>query len=451
MDLSKKSVLVSVISQGLQYLSLIILLGFMLDKLSNEELGIWYVFLTISGLLGMLDLGFSPSIFRNMSYAIAGTDKLMESGYSTYTKGVNYKLASQVVIQSKKMFLLIAVFSSILSLTLGTVYMYSLVDNFFDNQQVLISWGMFVISIFINIRYKFYTPLIQGMGLMYEYYKSIAISNIVLIFVSIILLEFGYKLIAVSAAFLISSIVNRIITAKYFNSDINICGAVKKFSHDSDGLKGYFKTIWKNSWRLGLSSIGAFLTLKVSTLLCASYLGLELTASYALTMQISSAIAGLSSVVFNLQLPEMNKNHISMNTNILKKIILTGMFSAVAIYISISLLFLNYGLDVILFFNSETKLLPYDLMLVVLFMLFLEMMHTLSGSVLVSGNNVPFTESSILSGLAIVLLVWFGLNYFDMGIYWVIMCQFFVQLSYNNWRWPLEVKKVYFQERVGVY
>ena len=119
---------------------------------SNEELGIWYVFLTISGLLGMLDLGFSPSIFRNMSYAIAGTDKLMENGYSTCTKGVNYKLASQIVIQSKKMFLLIAVFSTIFALTVGTIYMSSLVDNLFDNQQVLISWGLFIVAIFINIR-----------------------------------------------------------------------------------------------------------------------------------------------------------------------------------------------------------------------------------------------------------------------------------------------------------
>ncbi len=446
MILNKKSVLIGIISQGLQYLSLIILLGFMLDKLSNEELGIWYVFLTISGLLGMLDLGFSPSIFRNMSYAIAGTDKLMENGYSTCTKGVNYKLASQIVIQSKKMFLLIAVFSTIFALTVGTIYMSSLVDNLFDNQQVLISWGLFIVAIFINIRYKFYTPLIQGMGLMYEYYKSIAISNIVLIFISVTLLEFGYKLIAVSAAFLISSIVNRIITAKYFNSDMKICNAVRSFSHDSTGLGRYFKTIWKNSWRLGLSSIGAFLTLKVSTLFCASYLGLELTASYALTIQISSAIAGLSSVVFNLQLPEMNKSHISLNVDNLRKIILTGLFSAVAIYISLSLLFINYGFDVISFFSDETKLLSYNLTLLILFMLFLEMIHTLSGGILVSGNEVPFTESSILSGLAIVLLVWLGLNYLDMGIYWVIACQFFVQLSYNNWRWPLEVRRMYFKE-----
>jgi O-antigen/teichoic acid export membrane protein len=44
----------------------VIILPFVLRILSTEELGLWYVFGSISALVSLLDFGFSPSIMRNI-------------------------------------------------------------------------------------------------------------------------------------------------------------------------------------------------------------------------------------------------------------------------------------------------------------------------------------------------------------------------------------------------
>ncbi len=60
----------------------------MLRMLSSDELGIWYVFLAIGAMTQMLDMGFSPTITRNVSYAYAGAEKLEKEGIGNVGNGV---------------------------------------------------------------------------------------------------------------------------------------------------------------------------------------------------------------------------------------------------------------------------------------------------------------------------------------------------------------------------
>lgn len=51
-----------------------ILLPFVLIFLSPSELGLWYVFLAVNGLVSMFDFGFDPTFARNIAYAWSGAD-----------------------------------------------------------------------------------------------------------------------------------------------------------------------------------------------------------------------------------------------------------------------------------------------------------------------------------------------------------------------------------------
>ena len=50
----------------------VILLPFILKKMTDEAVGIWNIFQTITFLVLLLDFGFRPSFARNISYIFSG-------------------------------------------------------------------------------------------------------------------------------------------------------------------------------------------------------------------------------------------------------------------------------------------------------------------------------------------------------------------------------------------
>ena len=78
----------------------IFLLPIILQYLSGEELGLWYVFMSVGTFVTMVDFGFSPQIARFVTYAYAGADSLKKSGIvsrcTDYSDGIDRKCCSQI-------------------------------------------------------------------------------------------------------------------------------------------------------------------------------------------------------------------------------------------------------------------------------------------------------------------------------------------------------------------
>ena len=54
----------------------IVVLPLILKMLSAEEVGLWYVFLSISSLALLIDFGFSATLMRHISYAVSGASEI---------------------------------------------------------------------------------------------------------------------------------------------------------------------------------------------------------------------------------------------------------------------------------------------------------------------------------------------------------------------------------------
>lgn len=73
--------------------------------------------------------------------------------------------------------------------------------------------------------------------------------------------------------------------------------------------------------------------------------------------------------------------------------------------------------------------------------LFLEATHSNAASFIITSNSIPFVKSSIFSGIAIIVLSLLLINITNLRLWSFLISQCIVQLSYNNWKWPLEVNK----------
>jgi hypothetical protein len=68
---------------------------------------------------------------------------------------------------------------------------------------------------------------------------------------------------------------------------------------------------------------------------------------------------------------------------------------------------------------------------------FLEQNHSHFASLIASDNNIPFTKAAVLSGLATLLGLLAALTFTRAGLPALVLVPGAVQLSYNNWKWPL--------------
>lgn len=445
----KKDVLWGYLSQFLQYGAALLVLPLLLTKLTSAELGVWYVFMTISALVSMLDMGFTTTLARNVSYVMGGAKRLQKRGYEVVeqTGDIDYGLLKAMIAASRRIFFLIATVALVLLVVPGSAYILHVAREQVDQQAVLLAWSVFVFATVLNLFYKYYTPLLQGRGLYAGFYKSSALANLGFVAISAVLLLAGLGLLAVALGYLVSALVGRWLSWRYLY-DASFKAQLEQTPEAAMSTAEIFGFMWHNAWRLGLGVIGAFLILRANTLLSSAYLGLATTAAYALTLQVFSVLQSVSTVVFNVQLPKLAQYRVTNQRKALIQTMELGLGWALGLFTLGTVMLLWLGTPLIRWIGGQTELLSVPLLTWIGLMMLLELSHSLAAGVIVTGNHVPFVKPALLSGAAIVLLSWVGLKYGGFDVAWLIGSQFVVQLAYNNWQWPWCVYQEFYRPDV---
>jgi O-antigen/teichoic acid export membrane protein len=426
----------------------LILLPFLLHYLSAKEIGLWYTFMSISSFVALLDFGFSPTLTRNVSYVWGGVKKLNKVGIGDEEikmKKPNYKLFFEVFLVTKKIYFFISLFSLLLLLSIGSIYILNVTNDFVGNDHI-IAWVIFCFGVFLNMFFSYWTPLLRGIGAIKQGQIANIISRVVQIVITLIGLVLSFNLIGISIAYFVSGFCLRFISKYYFLCCIDKKSFFKEsveMINKNTRLKELFDIMWFNSWKLGLVALGAFLITQSNILICSIYFGLDVTASYGITLQLFSILTVLSSILYNVYLPELNIAILYKNSYRVKKILISSILVNWVVFI-IGSIFLVIFADLFLnFIQSSINLLPLNLLIFMAIFLFLENNHSMFSTFITSENRIPFVNSSIISGISVFLLSIISVYYTHLGLFGLLFSQAIVQLAYNNWKWPLEVIKKY--------
>lgn len=411
------------------------MLPIVLRILSTDELGMWFVFGSIAALVSLLDFGFSPSMMRNVIYAWSGAKKLYAEGTPEIdiSLGTNYVLLRKLIIASKKIYLMIAVFAGVILLLVGTPYINSLIDS--TQSSFIIAWIIYSIGVFFNLYTSFWNPFLKGIGAIKEANMALVFSKIVYMIFTTIGLHLGGGLVWLSVMYLLFGLVLRELS-KYFFVRISKINEFKSEVNESIDAKEILRVIWPNARRLGVVMIGAWLINRSTTLLSSHFLGLSITAQYGLSIQLLTFVGGMSSLLFNSYVPEITSLKISGDRNRYNALFARSMITQWVMSITgiLSVVFIvPYALD---FIGSNSMLLPTSTLLLLGLVLFLEWNHSTFATLITLGNSVPFVNASLLSGVGIVITALLFAYNTEMGVLGLILAQGIVQLVYNNWYWP---------------
>jgi O-antigen/teichoic acid export membrane protein len=419
-----------------------LLLPFILNMMPPETVGIWSVFMTVTAFTGLLDFGFGPSFTRNITYIFSGVKSLKVNGYETVDNKditVNYGLLKGVIKAMRWFYFRISIALFILLATIGTYYIYTILENYNGNRsEIFIAWSLLIGINTYNLFTLYYDALLQGKGLIKRSKQIIIAGQSVYLIMAASLILAGYGLVAIVAAQASSVIIIRWLSHRTF-----FTRELKQEMHrvTAQSEKDIIKTIFPNAVKIGLTSLGGFMVQRSSIVIGSLYLSLEDIASYGITMQIIAIISGISGIYIATYQPKIAQLRVLNNVPAIKDLYLKGQVILFATFVFFGTGLVLLGDWALRIIGSQTLLMNNHLLVLAIIISLLETNLSTAGNILLTRNTVPFLKASLISGGVIITGLLLGFRFAHGSLLILLVVPLIVDVAYQAWKWPLEVIK----------
>jgi hypothetical protein len=443
-------------------------LPFVLSYLDKAQLDIWYLFLSITICVGLLDFGFSPNVARAVTYAFSGAKELKGKGIASefVTGGTNYVLLAALHGACRKVYALIAGVALIGLLTAGTYYLWDVSPKIttpqFPFERVLPIWLIFVFSTVADIYFKYIGVFIGARGLVGIMQKFNIVCSFVGIALTFLVLYLGYGLLGTVVVSFFMTIATRLFYGYVLFNKIEPNFKEKlaeaRKTHEKPVV---FRHLWHNSWRLGINSLGVFLIYQATVPLSGLLFEKSYITQVGITLQVFNMLNIVSSAWFNLSSPRYANLCSQGKMGLLRCEFLQALFIGVILYV-VGFAVVFFGGNPILHLIGKDKvLLPGAGILLLYGAVFLsEVIHGKCATFILVKNIIPaaLIPATLFTGLGSFLLsivfacpAKFGLETLcatllgrpvelpGLGIASFPFAMLCASVVYNTWRWPLRV------------
>lgn len=419
----------------------ILLLPVILKFLTEDELGLWFVFSSISQVVTLFDFGFNSTISRHMTYAWCGAEHLEKTSVSDiYGNETNVELVSEIIQTCKIVYFLISTVALITMASVGTLYIFSVIRDGMT-RNILLSWVIYIFAVFFNIFYGYWSSLLQGIGAVAERCKMSVYSKFIHILVAVVLIYSGLGLLGVVISYFISGLLFRFIGKYYFNKQID--GLTLIHNSGVDKIKKCFSNVWGTAWKDGIVMLSQYLSTQANTLICAYYIDLSTASVYGLMSQIISIIGSISTSYYSAYQPVFSGAYLRKDTAEQKRILCTTDFIFKVFFLLGIITFYFIGLPIIHIIRPSLKIeIGFIFYLSLFYYIFYQ--KDLFSSMIAASNDIPYWKSYVVTAMVSIILSVILIKYANLGICGLVAAQLITNAIYNCWRWPL-----YIMQRVG--
>ena len=421
----------------------VLLFPMVLSMLPSETVGVWTIFTSVTLITGILDFGFNQSFARNISYVFSGVRSLKRDGHEyvadAENEKIDYVLLKNTIGAMRYFYSRMALILFVFLAVGGTFYMYSLMQNYDgDVREIYVAWAIVCIVNSYNLYTLYYDSLLSGLGLIKRKNQIVLIGNISYLSLAVVLLLCRLGLVAIVSAQLVSVLIIREMSRRsFYSTDIK-----NGLSNVAEGeYKSVLKAIVPNAVKLGLASVGGFLTFRLSTFVGPMYISLSEMASFGITLQLLSVVSSLALLYTNVYLPKVFQWRVENNITQVRRTFRLSMLLVFIAFISGGLLISllgNWALDVL---GSDTQLLAGGLLAFLVLHYYLETNMVNATEYLLAKNEVPFYKRYLVSGVVTVILLFVFVGYLGLGVWGIIAAPMISQSILQYWKWPYEVYK----------
>lgn len=436
-SMTKGNIIWSYIGTVFSMASSFLVLPFIFYFLSSKEIGYWYLILGVNGLTVLLDFGFDPAFARNIAYIWSGISNLKKQGVEKAdSEKVDYLLLADMIQTAKVVYLCIALIAVLMISVFGSLYMKNVVFNVLPGNIYVFSWIVFIVSIFFNLYFGYYSALLRGSGKVEHVNRAQVFARILQLVVTIVGFCFSRTILVPVIGLLVYGVAFRIFCNKYFWNDITIQQhkRVLKKKLNIKRTRDILKSIWPNTWRDGLVSISNYLSTQGMSLMAGIFLPLSMIGVYSIGIQFASALGTGAASINGAILPMLQSNFVKRNYEALKKETSLAISAYVWLYWigAIAVISVIFPLLRLVKPESVPNIEVFSFMLIYFF---LYQMHSAFASYIASFNVIPYMRAFIITAVVEIILLWILLSA-SGNIYTLLLIPILVQGVYNNWYWP---------------
>jgi hypothetical protein len=219
MKINKADVIWNYAATILRVASYALLLPFILRTMPAEMVGVWSVFMAINSFAALLDLGFSPSFTRNITYIFSGVKTLKVTGFHAEDadKTVDYGLLKGIIAAMKWFYLRMSLILLFLLATLGTFYLWTVLKNYKGAQtEIYAAWVVLCVICTYTIYTQYLDCLLQGKGMVKRSKQIVIIGQSVYLLIAAVFIMSDFGLLAIVSAQAISVMIIRVLVSKSF-------------------------------------------------------------------------------------------------------------------------------------------------------------------------------------------------------------------------------------------
>lgn len=435
--------------QGLRVASGLILLPLVLrpEIMGGNDLGMYWVFMELSSLVILFDFGFSPSVGRNVSYAMAGATHLKAEGLVDTPAGgqPNRALLWQLLHSTQRLFLVLSLAALVVIGIVGSLTVASRVQETSHPELTWTAWALVLGASVLEIYAGWWNTYLRGLNQVLPSARIAAIAYALRLVLASGFLIAGWGLMALPVAGLISSTVHRSFSKRR-------CLAFLGAAPATVPSESLLAVLWPNSWRTGLQFLSVYLATRANTLICSHYLGLNVTSSYGLTAQVTQLISSMALVWCSVKWPLVGQLGKLQNTEALRKLLWPRLWMQTLTFLVLALAAVPIGPLALEFLRSERQLLPTGMFLGMLAYGFFETQFVFWTTLLsLVRNRIPSLWPTVITNVTTILLVFLLFRrlgvapsdpndiseWLRQGLSILTFTPLAVAALFNFWFWPI--------------
>ena len=282
-------------------LSLVVVLPFILTRLSTEEIVLWYLFMTIISFQMLVDVGFSPTFSRVIAYAMGGAkvDDL-KSPKDQNNGQANWETLELICSEMRVIYSRLGLLWPVLLIVFGTLALVNPISHVQNTLSAWTAWGVILMVSTVSLRGNIYGAYLQGTNYIALFHRWHIITSLGAIVTSFLVLILGGGILGLVIAHQGWQLLN--ILCNCWLSGVIEDGRFKSFARGKKSKK-VFDAVWPSAWRSGVGHFMAYGLVQASGVLYAQVGTIASIASYLLALRLIQTVSQFSQAPFYSKLP----------------------------------------------------------------------------------------------------------------------------------------------------
>ncbi|HEV2207603.1 MAG TPA: hypothetical protein VG167_02450 [Verrucomicrobiae bacterium] len=433
--LNQSAVVWSWAFNGLRLTSGIFVLPLLLRQLPKSEFSMYYVFLSVIGLIPIVDFGFSSAVGRFVSYAMAGATTLQAQGFvpsAAGTAGPNRPLLWRLLRTTRTLYRHLALIGLVVMGAWGTILVHSKVGETASPQFTWLAWALTLAAATFDLYSTWWNTFLQCMNYVLQSTRVGVVGYAMRIGLTCLLLARGWGLMSVPIGNFAGCLLNRTFSRLYCLRALGPRPAVKDdFSEGS-----LLHLLWPNSWRVGLQLLSTYLRTNANTAICVAFFW-NATSEYGLSVQVMNIALGMAAVWTYVKWPAIGQLRSSQNLAGLRQMLWPRVWLQIFSFLILAAGAIVLGPPLLKLLGTDKHMLPGWWLLWLAVGALFDMTFIFWGTLLSYENRIPTLWPTVATNVASLGLA-LGLSRgTHLGVAALVLAPLISGLVFNSWYWAL--------------